>query len=611
MKQTVELSLNRKGVSDKKRHSKLWFVCMLAVLLVGLLCNCDQQGAVGQPGTAESLTATEGQTQPNGNATDTAENLPTENLLPLTKDGKANVCVVFETGNEESNAFAKVLCNRLSEKTKNKVTFSKIGSKNYPNKSADYDHAIVIGEIEGVGDDLYATVNLRSKDSVVVQKDKRIGLVGYSNEAIINARVMLLEHMTWQNGTLYLDPAVFGKIKTGNYDISNLTLGDIPVERFTILTDHAEAWMGERLRDLIVQYSGYILSVTADPAAAGTYRLILNGSGAQLGGYEIKKDANDLLMLFDGRSSTFEIMRTVVERKLKGVSYGKSYQMEDLAMNYEVSNTVKIISFNVLNNGGDNTARCTIAADMILSELPDFFGLQEFDPAYRNRSFIERISQLYAEAEPQGVALCDVWNPVFYRKDLYSLVDCGYFHFRQYLSDEDSVEYGYRLGENGTSDGETKFRSLVWAVLEDRATGQRYLVGNFHYGVRGQAKNSDQIKESTLVIERFQAIAAQYGNIPSLICGDYNSNINDKEGGAYQMLQNGFIDTWANASVKTDSGSCHILGEAQTGTYSSAIDHIFTLSELDVRSYVTLTNPDLLTCSDHCPTVVEIAKPVN
>lgn len=590
------------------------FVCAVCLLCASLLCACG----LPQQGTNE---ITEGGTDPasqaptNGSAADSGEgNAPAVDPLVLTKDDTARVCVVFEYGDREASSLATKICNNLSEKTRNKITFPKVNSNSYESEIGNYDYAIIIGSIAGISDDSYPSA-LRSRDSAVVRKDNRIVLAGYTTEAFSIARTLLVEQLKWKNGILYLDPSVLGKIRVGNYDIGKLLVKDTPLSDYTVLCNADTKQAATSLRELMSAYGGYLLNVTTEAASAGDRRLIVDATAAR-GVYGIRAEGNDLRFIYDGTDTSFAKLLATVEARFKGVSYGATYKMENLIMENQKQDNIKVMSFNVFNSYGDPGERDDIAADLILSELPDFFGLQEFDAAYRKggeTNFSTLISNLYEEAVPDGVPACNIWNPIFYRKDFYTVVASGAVDFYEILGPQYSAEYPY---SRGSTDGRTHARTLIWAVLQDRTSGQQYLIGNFHYGVHTTSKEgdpvSDQKKESDLIIERFKQISAQYSNAVTVICGDYNSSAvvySEKGIGAWNMLQNGFQDTWASAKTKTDNSGSHQLGEAPTGDYRGALDHIFTLSDLDVRSYVTLVTDAMIKCSDHCPVFVEFARP--
>ena len=598
-----------KNEQQKRTHRVLLFCCALCLLVANLLCACGlpQQGGSDTTGGG----ADQSQASADSGTADSGEgNAP----LVLTRDGAARVCVVFGHGDNDASSLATKLCQDLASKTRDAVTFPKVNSNVYESRIEQYDYAIVIGSIRGISDELYPSA-LRAKDSAVVRADKRIVLAGYTAEALSIARTLLVEQLKWKDGTLYLDPSVLGKIRVGNYDVGALTVKGTPLSDYTVLCNAETRPAATSLRELMNAYGGYLLNVTTNKESAGDRRLVVEATAAR-GSYGIRADGNDLRFVYDGTDTSFAKLLATVETKLKSVSYGTTYKMENLIMEHQKEDTVKVLSFNVYNSYGDPGERDDLAADLILSELPDFFGLQEFDAAYRKggtTNFSTMISDRYAEAVPAGVPACNIWNPIFYRKDLYTVVASGAVDLYETLGKDYSAEYPYT---RGSTDGRTHCRTLIWAVLQDKTSGQQYLIGNFHYGVHTTSKEgdpvSDQAKESALVIEKFKEVSAQYPDALTVICGDYNSSAvvyNTKGCGAWNMLQNGFKDTWALAETKTDNSGSHQLGEAPTGAYRSALDHIFTLSELNVSSYITLVTNEMIRCSDHCPVFVEFARP--
>lgn len=576
------------------------------LLLFGTLGGCSlpsssgpqsESGAQTSAEDSESAPEVDGSTSGDSSA---LPSVPTEQIV-LTEGKTALVCVVYPTGNTDYATVADNLCTQLARQTGNTVTFSKFGSKNL-SKTEGYASRIVVGEIAGLSDALF-DATLRTKDSRVEQNGKDIVLLGRSSDAVIAARALLLDHTAWTNGSLLLDDAVFGKSKSGIYRIGDLRVGDSPISGYTLLADEKDRSAAEQIHEVIETYSGVLLPIATERTEGGRYLTV--DSARSSDGYRIAAAGNGLGLSYDGVPSTLALMLQDIEQRFKKVSYGGDYEMSDLATEETVNGTVKIMTFNVLNPGSGSTHvgdRDDLAAAMILRELPDFLCLQEFDVGYRTspNGLPTLLSEQYNEVQPQGVEERDIWNAIFYRKDLYSMVDCGYISFL--ANSIPALEYNY----NGTTDGKTKFRSLLWAVLESKTDGTRYLIGNMHYSVNNE--QADHIVESNFVIERFKALSAQFPDAVTLICGDYNSGTTWEQGGAYNMLQNGFFDTHAMAKRKTDTGTCHILGEAQSGTYeSAAIDHVFTLSDLIVEAYATLTDADTLACSDHCPTVVRFS----
>ena len=106
-----------------------------------------------------------------------------------------------------------------------------------------------------------------------------------------------------------------------------------------------------------------------------------------------------------------------------------------------------------------------------------------------------------------------------------------------------------------------------------------------------------------------QGVAARYAGCVTLLCGDYNSRRTQPGGVLEQLRAKGLADTYDTAKVRNDSGTWHELGKAPGGRYESdAIDHILTLGGIRPQVYLVLTDENLLSASDHCPTVLAFTK---
>ncbi len=298
-----------------------------------------------------------------------------------------------------------------------------------------------------------------------------------------------------------------------------------------------------------------------------------------------------------------------------------------------MKSTVKLMSFNVLNGWKPGCpvyrtmqTRSAQAARLILCELPDVLCLQEYDYYYRHDGeFAEAVRGEYAEADTSDETPAKSWNPILYRPSKLSVIESGGFDFvangfapvstgnadretyppracntsnYQYPADSDEGRAGYAI---------SKFRSLSYAVMQDK-DGNRFTVANTHYSLRSWC----QAEEVEFVIGKLEEIRER-NDCPILICGDYNSATH--WGAAKQMLEKGFQDTYDMAVVKDDCASCHPSSGKGTadetdvmpkGDYKThAIDHIYADRPLTVTSYRIIVREELLSVSDHCPTVIK------
>lgn len=257
----------------------------------------------------------------------------------------------------------------------------------------------------------------------------------------------------------------------------------------------------------------------------------------------------------------------------------------------QTSAELEIMTFNVLNgwNTSNIGTRDDVTAEKILELMPDVIGLQEFDDYYRNAmgtSLIELISDHYDEAGADARS----WNPIFYNKSTLELVECGHEDYDIGTS-YDTYQYN---GEKGS-----KFRTIAWALLRHKGSGKQVLVCNTHLDVEEEM----QPAQVTELQEKMTELKGTLAFDAVLLMGDLNSNTSSAT--AQNLFEYGFQDTHELAEVKDNSHSCGKKGEAVTGTYRGAIDHIYCIGErITVSNYMTVT--DIRDTSDHCPVVVEL-----
>ena len=257
---------------------------------------------------------------------------------------------------------------------------------------------------------------------------------------------------------------------------------------------------------------------------------------------------------------------------------------------------LKIMSFNVLN-GWNTTSigqRDDLASSVILSELPDVIGFQEFDPCYRaaEAPLHELIAEKYSEAGDSHTS----WNPIFYDKSRFELITAGEEAF------EKGTVYNYPRG------GLSGFRTVSHALLEDKSSGERFFLLNLHYDYNGKDASltvENQISESERVTELSRALLREYGASALFVTGDYNSKVNGAP--CVRMLENGFTDTHAVAEEKDDVGTCTRLGAPLWGDYeSAAIDHVLFIGDKQLKVYKYKTVDSIRDASDHAPILVTV-----
>lgn len=199
---------------------------------------------------------------------------------------------------------------------------------------------------------------------------------------------------------------------------------------------------------------------------------------------------------------------------------------------------VRILSFNV-RYGGDGLRSEKSRAPLVIQTLrdakPDSSGLQE-----ALKDWMEDLTEGLPEYGWVGVGRDDgqeagEFNPVFYRKDKYDLVDSGTF----WLSETPELP---SLGWNGGCN-----RLCTWAILREKATGFTYAHVNTHLD---NASEEARVNGAKLVREKILSF-----DMPVVCTGDFNVN----EGSTvYNLMNDGFIgDSKYLAPDTMASGTYH------------------------------------------------------
>ena len=238
--------------------------------------------------------------------------------------------------------------------------------------------------------------------------------------------------------------------------------------------------------------------------------------------------------------------------------------------------------------------RNTLIASLIGDFDADVCCFQECGPG-TNRAGAAPLPKLleatYSEVCPEFADRN--YTGLFYKTEKYNLIDSGYFLY------------------TGLNDANSK--SVAWAVIEDKTTQKRVLVGSTHFWwmFRGEDDNLQRLQNVAELKAFCEKMTKEY-NIPAIIGGDFNNGINSEQGEEpyNKMIQEGFCDVRHTAEETTDSFTHHeypILNDE--GIYVDGampernLDYIFTYgdSEIKAKKFEILTTQKALDSSDHCP----------
>ena len=573
-------------------------IALFSVLLLVLAAFVGCKGSNDEP--IDSGDDSNVSTDPVG----TDENKKDKNdYIALTENGAPKYTLVYQSSDIIDGASAAdnaKIANSMSSRMKKALAtadFRVVSDKRMTAGS----NVITVGSISGITDEYFA--DMRFGDYKIREGEGHISLVGYVYSALYIASEHFSDALEVIDGELYVSKSIIGESYTGHYQIDKLTLGGATLADYEISYGSGDEARARQLAAKIRDVSGHVLPIVENGTAAKSINIKKLSS---VGGYNVSIDGSRLEISYCD-AVNWELAWMYIDGTLSKIVDKGEYDLAAMAAEQAASVSRRMMTFNVLNvwsKGSTPGNRDNVTADTVLKYAPDFVCLQEFDVLYRNASggFISLVSDKYAEVEINGVDKNNVWNPIFYDKTKYKVVESGMIYFPDHCN---SVESGNYPG--GTSDGNAKFRSFVWAVLEDKTDGSKYVIGNLHFSV--QDVNVTQPQESALVISKLKEVAAKYENCITLVGGDYNSRRTQSGAGVANMLNNGFKDTFDKASSRTDLGTTHegTNGPTAQGYMTSAIDHILTLNDLSVSAYLILTDADILAVSDHCATVIQFS----
>ena len=249
---------------------------------------------------------------------------------------------------------------------------------------------------------------------------------------------------------------------------------------------------------------------------------------------------------------------------------------------------MKVMSFNLLCGGkGERDWPCRVppVVETIRREAPDTLGVQE-----AHSGWMDALCAALPEYDYVGVGREDgkrdgEFSAVFYRKELFLLVDSGNF----WLSETPEKP------SKGWDAACTRICS--YAVLEERASGRRFVHFNTHMDHIGQTAMCEGGK---LIAARSLALK----EYPSIFTGDFNV---EPDHPAYQtVIGAGFRDAGVICGVQHGQKTYHGFECPDRDSWAE-IDYIFLRGDITATDYRVVTDKvDGKLPSDHYPVTAQI-----
>ena len=251
--------------------------------------------------------------------------------------------------------------------------------------------------------------------------------------------------------------------------------------------------------------------------------------------------------------------------------------------------------------------RNKMAAEIYLQLDADIILVQEFTTNRMRQADNHPLTELlaehgYAEAVPSrtftgsGRTIYTA-TPVLYKTELFDLVD------------NDALKFD-------VGGGHDKF--LTWAVLREKGSDNMLIVASVHHEyIGGDTGNANRVSQVKTVIEQLDAVAAQFGNCPVILAGDFNCTNSSEP--YLKYVDAGFSDVHDIAEVKDNARGYYdgpywdngpdipyMTMGTSFGNFSDAIDHMITKGNgIEFKTYDSLCDNASASISDHMPVVAD------
>ena len=218
----------------------------------------------------------------------------------------------------------------------------------------------------------------------------------------------------------------------------------------------------------------------------------------------------------------------------------------------------------------------------IASQVPGIIGFQEAT-RWQYDYLVDSLPQYDSVIDYRDDSIIAEGGPIFYHKDLYTLVDKGSF----WLSETPEV-----MSKDW---GAAHYRICSYVILTEKATDRSFVVFNTHLD---HVSDEARIKGIGVVLDKI----AQFGGLPAVIMGDFNA-IEGSE--TYESVTENFLDARYAAPVTSDSYTYQNWGNLEQ---AKRLDYFMISKEgFAAQSYGVLSAiHGGVYSSDHCPIVLTL-----
>lgn len=584
-----------------KKFVKLFVLVLAICQIVGCLSSCSLLGKIIDLNKEEESTE--------------------EGTFVLTKEILSQYVIVTPRGDDNMTNVAKTLQRNLKDTYGVEL---EIKDDFRINDTDESEYEILVGYTDRKEcKDYYSDV--RINDSGYALVGKKLLILGYSSttvsESVATFRGDVLRNAEGNDIVMQTEN---NKIVSGIYDNDTFLLNGVNIGEYIIIYPSAcvqgEYDVATYLQSYITALTGYVVRCEDDTTEPSKYEINIGDtariteemkSARDSMGYKktqayIGKLDNGLWLYGNGKSGFY----AAFSKLLKAITINNNAVSIDISAskceNIQELN-VSVLDYNVYFDLKETKRDPQDVITTVKEKSPDIFGLNEAGTGWIALFKADsEISSKYncAEGKAAEKSSDTLYNPVFYRKDKYELVEVG----TKWLS--------------GTPDRISMFpeakhyKIMTYVILKDKATGTEFMYINAH--LDGSNDSSAQSSLSTVRFKQAQVIndfIANYTHLPIVMGGDFNDGPTSST--VKRITSKGrFKYCMDVAKTKIDLGTTKkVSSNFNPLEKGSVIDYIFvTTDSVTVNLYEQVDNTykdaegKVTGCpSDHLPVYAEVS----
>lgn len=495
--------LGEKGMKEMKR-----LLCLLlaALMLGSLLVGCSNKKTPEEP-TAEPGSSSD-------DASILAEQLAGYAVVRSSVAGKSVLSATTDFVTKLNSLYG------LSLKAKN------------DNDSADREIIIGTADREEVAQFL---TGMRANDWGYGIVGNKLIIAGVSEEGTLLALSAFTEKYLTEANTVFFSNKENAYTFISTYELDQVTLNGADLRDYTVVYPadnlHGEESIAVLLRSTMLERYGYSVAVARDSAFTGGNAIYI-GDCKQV--TDEMKQARDATLPTDLTEKKYYIVGSdgmvwVDSNDDKALSVGIQALCNNMKADANktctltvgtgeakeaVKTSVSSMSFNISyefnKTKPSEITRAERVVEIVRTYQPDTVGFQEANPDWMEY-LSEKLGDIYGWVGEHRIGngkQNDEANPVFYKKSKFELVDNGTY----WLSTSPTTK-------NSKYPGASLPRIMTYAILQDKATGEKIVHINTHLGT----EDSDIRKGQISVIQKMVE-AKKLTKYPFVLTGDLNAS---------------------------------------------------------------------------------------